>query len=262
MKTLRLGMSITNSHTENLSIEEQIVYYAREGFDLFFLSCGVTEDFYKIPSWSRLAEKSGIEFEAVHAPSGYVNTVWESGDGYTLYMRKTKEIIDFCSDGCVSRLVLHSAAGRDIKSCEIGLERFASLEGYAEKAGVHLCYENSDNLSTLSALLENCSPFHGFCWDTGHNLCYTPNENLGKLFGKKLMYTHLHDNDGKSNLHLLPFDGINDWESILKAVRDADYGGTLNLELSCRGKSEYNLMSYADFTHAAYMCAERLRKLI
>ena len=70
----------------------------------------------------------------------------------------------------------------------------------------------------------------------------TPDIDMMELYGDRLIYTHLNDNlgisdyNGKFNiqddLHLLPMDGIADWEKIARQMNKFDYKGTLTLELS------------------------------
>ena len=48
------GMSALASHPETKTIEEQISVFAGCGFDSFFLSTGVTDQFKKIPFGRRL----------------------------------------------------------------------------------------------------------------------------------------------------------------------------------------------------------------
>lgn len=96
----------------------------------------------------------------------------------------------------------------------------------------------------------------------GHNLCYTPEVKLGDIFGEKFKCTHLHDNDGVFDKHLLPFDGSNNWQEILSTLKNYDYKGTLNLELSCNGSQQYNSISYIDFVHEAFGRAIRLKGTI
>ena len=77
MKTKnQLGMSALISHPDKKTIEQQLQIFADVGFDSFFLSCGVTNQYEKIPYWSACAKSLGISFEAVHAPSDFVNSVW------------------------------------------------------------------------------------------------------------------------------------------------------------------------------------------
>lgn len=42
--------------------------------------------------------------------------------------------------------------------------------------------------------------------------------------------THINDNDGKSDQHLLPFMGTIDWKKVVDAMRETGYGGFLTYE--------------------------------
>ena len=260
----KTGMSITNSHRENYSIERQIELFARVGFDSFFLSCGVTDNFERIPYWANISKDNGIIFEAVHSPTEGVNNMWLEGHSADNYISRTKNIIDMCALGNVDKLILHTAYGNAPEVSEIGLERFLNLEEYAQKANVHLCYENADIVTHLLAILEHSGDYHGFCFDNGHHFCYTPDIPLLDIVGDKLIYTHLHDNLGFDNgkdLHLLPFDGKINWENISIMLEKIHYQGTYNLELSCNGKARYNEMSYKCFVEEAYNRIQDIIKL-
>ena len=84
----------------------------------------------------------------------------------------------------------------------------------------------------------------GFCWDTGHELCYNPGTDMAALYGERLLVTHLNDNlgvrdfGGKTtfidDLHLLPFDGIADWDRICRELSGFD--GALSFELNTKSK--------------------------
>jgi sugar phosphate isomerase/epimerase len=47
-----------------------------------------------------------------------------------------------------------------------------------------------------------------------------------------LITTHLHDNNGKTDDHLLPFDGAIDWPAVLMAFRKVGYDGVWMFELA------------------------------
>ena len=46
------------------------------------------------------------------------------------------------------------------------------------------------------------------------------------------MTTHLHDNKGKTDDHLLPFQGAINWPSVLMAFRKVGYDGVWMFELA------------------------------
>jgi sugar phosphate isomerase/epimerase len=73
-------------------------------------------------------------------------------------------------------------------------------------------------------------------------------------FGNKLIATHLNDNFGMADRnvmtwlddsHVLPFDGINDWKSIIDRMDKAGYNGIYTMELTRNAKPNKN-------THDAY----------
>ena len=262
MKTYnnRLGMSALVSHPDKKTIEEQMEIFASVGFDSFFLSCGVTDEFEKIPYWSKYAKNIGIDFEAVHAPSTMVDSVWKGNEDVVTYEKLLKKILDFCSDGEIPKLVLHVGASPQIDVTQIGLEFWKKAEEYAKNRGVKLCYENANTPNLFEAVVSNADNFHGFCFDVGHQLCYTPEKDYATLYRKKLLYTHIHDNFGDGrDLHFLPKDGINDWYNYFSLLNKIGYTGTLNLELSCYHREDYRNMAFNKFVEHSY---NRLVELI
>ena len=259
IKKNKLGMSILISHPDKKSIDEQIEIYAATGFDSFFLSSGVTSHFERIPEWSRIAKKHNIEFEAVHNPSDKVDSIWNLKNCDNQYERTTKEIINFCSDGEVSKLVLHVGTSPLIVASESGLEFWYKLEQYAKSKGIKLCYENSNVPELFTAVIKNSDSYHGICHDVGHQFCYTPNKNYEKIYANKFLYTYLHDNTGNGNdYHFLPGDGSIDWNTYFSDLYKSNYTGTLNLELSCYHSNEYKNMNFENFVALAY---NRIKKI-
>ncbi len=256
----RFGISVMNSHPDAGAIDRQIPLFAAVGFDSFFLSCGVTDDFARIPYWAEHAAAAGIEFEAVHAPTDGVNALWlpESTLETDAYLARAHRLIGFCAEGGVSKLVLHVAYGEPYPVSSVGLSRFTALEEFASLHGVRLCYENASVAVHTIEAAKNALPGHGFCHDAGHNLCYTPAVDYLAACGEKLLYTHLHDNHGTADEHLLPYDGNRNWTAYADALSRIGYRGTLNAELSCSWREDYRAMPYADFLTTA---RERVRHL-
>ena len=256
----KLGMSALISHPEKKSIDEQMRIFASVGFESFFLSCGVTNEFDKIPFWASCARECDILFEAVHAPSDLVDSVWLGAEQSVAYKSATERMISLCSDGGVEKLVLHTGNDPKLSPNERGLEFWRKLEDFAASRGVVLCYENANTPALFEAVVSSANAPHGICHDIGHQLCYTRSINYASLFGDKILYTHIHDNlaDGR-DLHLLPGDGINNWREYFDEISSLGYTGTLNLELSCYHRPDYCELSFEKFAAAAH---DRLYNLI
>ncbi len=75
-------------------------------------------------------------------------------------------------------------------------------------------------------------PLFGICWDTGHaHLQKLPQtEAIGSL-GSRLKVLHVQDNNAVHDLHLLPFLGTIDWNTVLAGLRLAGYQGAWTFEV-------------------------------
>jgi sugar phosphate isomerase/epimerase len=118
-----------------------------------------------------------------------------------------------------------------------------SLEVIAEhaiKIGVRLALEVMPNaLSTAGALLEAIDrlddPTVGVCLDLGHaHLLGGAPEAIEQLSGH-ILTTHVHDNGGARDDHLVPFQGTIDWPATLMELWKVGYTGRLVFEVADRG---------------------------
>ncbi len=79
----------------------------------------------------------------------------------------------------------------------------------------------------------------GFCFDTGHaNLIGLDMEDFITTLGDRLKVLHIHDNDGVSDLHQIPFTftktrenkASTDWSGFIRGLRAVHFQGTLSFE--------------------------------
>jgi sugar phosphate isomerase/epimerase len=124
------------------------------------------------------------------------------------------------------------------------LERIA--EG-CEARGLQLALEVIPNsLSTADAIahwLEGDLELGNAacCLDLGHaHLTGGVVEAAERLSGY-IVTTHVHDNRGRSDDHLLPFDGTIEWSTALMALSKVGYNGPLMFELPDHGDAERTL---------------------
>ena len=258
----RLGMTVLVSHPQSPAIEEQFALYAEAGFDSVFIGSGTVSEPERLIGLSDAAARCGICLEAFHAPSDRLDALWSAEEKPAeAALRQLCGVVDVCRAAGIGKVVLHTACG-SVSVTAAALHRFSRLERYAEAQGVVLCYENGSVLPPLIAVLQNASPFHGFCFDAGHQQCYCPDAALAETFGRRMLYTHLHDNDGRGDGHLLPFDGVRDWAALARTLAAADYRGTLNLELACHSAPAYRALPFAAFVreaHARLICFAALQ---
>jgi len=118
---------------------------------------------------------------------------------------------------------------------------FAALEEltiFARQRDVEILLENIPNeLSTPERLLQFDELTHlglNFCFDTGHANMMGGVEAAYRLMADRTRSTHIHDNNGKADDHLLPLvdaGGTIDWKSTMGLLRSREDQHPLLLEL-------------------------------
>ena len=80
----------------------------------------------------------------------------------------------------------------------------------------------------------------GICWDFGHaHRALKDAEPSLRMVAPYLRATHVDDNRGTDDLHILPFHGTINWGRMMTVLREIGYGGAFNFELSiCRRMPE------------------------
>jgi sugar phosphate isomerase/epimerase len=72
----------------------------------------------------------------------------------------------------------------------------------------------------------------GICLDYGHAFLMGDVVDTIETVSGHLVTTHVHDNHGRTDDHLLPFDGRIDWAAALIATQKIGYDGTLLFEVA------------------------------
>lgn len=127
----------------------------------------------------------------------------------------------------------------------MNLEFFSRLTKIGEENGVVICLENmpfkelslSSPQKTLEAVKLINSPYMKMCLDTGHSIItgVQPGNAVREIGREYLACLHVHDNDGKFDLHKSPFTGVIDWADFSNALGEIGFEGVISLEtdLSC-----------------------------
>ena len=90
-------------------------------------------------------------------------------------------------------------------------------------------------MSELLEIVEEVDPENlGICLDFGHANLQRPlfglHDGIREL-GDHLIATHIHDNEGLSDQHMIPLMGTIDWDSAIVALKEIGYNGPLILEV-------------------------------
>jgi len=153
----------------------------------------------------------------------------------------------------VDTVVIHPIIG----SIEENIEYFERmLKNFP--AGMRMSIENMDTPEEISTASEILAIIDGLgrddvgaCLDTGHahkRGLSLPEEI--RAYGKKLFSTHIADNHGKEDEHLMPFFGTIDWEGAMAALAEIGYPGFLTYEImyfmrNIPGELQGNILQYS-----------------
>lgn len=228
--------------------EEQIKLFKEVGFDGFFSDWSEKKD---ITALRRVADVNGMIYQSIHAPFRHINQMWQNDGKAETVIKALCHCIDDCSENGIPVMVCHAFIGfHDHSPSDIGIENFRRVINYADIKGVKIAFENTEGEEYLAALMNKFSKCEnvGFCWDTGHEMCYNHSQNMMAQYGNKIFCTHLNDNLGISNylgninwtddLHLLPFDGIANWQWIADQLKKYDFTDMLTFELNRTSKPD------------------------
>ena len=250
------------------------------GFDGFFNDKPKHSDYKITEQIAEYAAKTGLYYQSIHAPFYGMDDIFhdESGELSDIMITDLLNSIEDCYRFDVPLVIMHAIIGMDnFTPTELGLQRLEKVIDLSVKRGVTIAFENTEGEMYLEAILNRYGslPNIGFCIDTGHEMCYNYSRDLIGKYGELLVSTHLNDNWGITgeeitfldDCHLLPFDGVADWEGIAKRLKKCGYRGDFTFEVIAKGRQgldtnkKYDGMSLEEYLALAYSKAVQFKKL-
>jgi len=126
----------------------------------------------------------------------------------------------------------------DMSKVEAAFSALEEISIFARQRGVEVLLENIPNdLSSAERLLQFLELTHlnlNFAFDTGHANMHEGVETAFHLMKQRIRSTHVHDNNGKDDVHLFPFlseGGTIDWKQTMALLRSHEDRYPLLLEL-------------------------------
>lgn len=242
----KIGISVGNAYP--IPTTEVVKIVAQAGFDAISPAWKQGIDLADIVETAR---DCGLAIQSLHGPFHGAAALWsEDGAVSAPAIAELTEALDDCRKFEIPLMVLHAWIGFEYTQVpnEAGLRNYSLLVDKAQEYGIQIAFENTEGEEFLFALMEHFkgNATVGFCWDSGHEMCYSHSKNLLQVLGDRLIMTHLNDNlgvsrfDGKTfwtdDLHLLPYDGIADWEVLIQRLRESKKLEILNFELNITSK--------------------------
>jgi sugar phosphate isomerase/epimerase len=218
----QFGISTTLYHGKRLS-RGHLCEIAAHGFETVELSaapshfdCQSSASITDLRDW--LAE-AALELTSVRGPIGAAG--FENAEQALFIARRIP----------IKTFVMPLDGSRE--SVRRRVERLAEL---AEPLGVRIALEvAADQLARLESLVhfveDDLEAAVGICFDFGRAHLDGDVVDAIEIVAEHLMATHVHDNRGRTDDHLVPLDGTIDWPSALTAVQKVGYEGPLMLDL-------------------------------
>jgi sugar phosphate isomerase/epimerase len=206
-----------------------------------------------LSSWLRDA---GLELHSVHAPivehrrngewGPMLSTAAAADEARKRAVTEALAAIQIARTIPFRYLVVHLGIPDDMKPSAEANARAAAQRSLSEIAaaaapfGVQVAVEVIPNkLSAAQALvrlveeeLELDPPGVGICLDMGHAFLMGDLADAIEIVSGELTTTHVHDNRGKNDEHLVPFDGRIDWPTALMSLEKVGYEGLIMFELA------------------------------
>jgi sugar phosphate isomerase/epimerase len=210
--------------------------------------------------WFRDSE---LKLHSLHSPM-YSDTIWGRSGPHALItitepikskrlpmVEEIKRALEIAEDIPFKYLVQHMGVGGeefDMHKVDAAFSALEELKLFAGGRGVEVLLENIPNeLCSAERLLQFEELTHvglNYCLDTGHANMHEGFAPAFDLMKEKIRSTHVHDNNGKDDLHLFPFiseGGTINWKSTMDLLRSRDGQYPLLLELKEKPEFEHPL---------------------
>ncbi len=193
-----------------------------------------------LKAWS---EKYSVSCDTAHLP------LWaqdKSGNIFRVYLgtkefaQKSKDEILFCIENLyslgVQTFILH--VGEDLDTF------YDNFFDVYRKSDCNFAIENdpmgfpltSDVVQIVDFLrkeLRGAESRVGACLDIGHaNIWEKPPENVIYKLSDRIIATHISDNDGSADNHLIPKKGSIEWSKVIHGFLEIKYSGNFTYEIA------------------------------
>jgi sugar phosphate isomerase/epimerase len=139
-------------------------------------------------------------------------------------------------------------------------DSLSELIPYAANRNVRLAIENLPSLLSMQvfeAALDEYSEL-GVCYDSSHAQLSTNPFGVLRRFRDRIITLHISDNLGQKDDHLLPFEGVIDWDEFALYARQLKHLQTFMLEVEVR---ESAFRDTREFLNQAFQRTQRLLAL-
>ncbi len=203
-----------------------------------------------VSEMSAAAAAYGVPFVQAHGPIPHYK--YGDGDGRAEFMHQARRSLEIAGMLGIENVIFHPmrlSVGSHADQLAMNLSVYGELIPLAEKYDTHIAIENMCGYKvdgdgnqvkhvckSSEELVQYVDAFGSSrvvaCLDTGHAFISgeAPGEFARMLGCERLRALHVHDSDGLSDLHTLPYFAGIEWDSFIRELRAMGYRGDLTLE--------------------------------
>ena len=195
-----------------------------------------------VANLAEIAAKHGIKFVQAHSPNVKILDETRKEREHFLTYRS----VEICDMLGIENVVVHTGynpANDKDAYFEKNRDYFRQFFPIMEKTGVNILVENTLRHHVAQGgyyLLKGTDyvefleyvnhPLLNAVWDTGHGSAEgCQYENITAI-GKYLKGLHIHDNNGSSDQHAMPYMGVLNLDAVINGLIDIDYKGYFTYE--------------------------------
>ncbi len=245
-------------HNEGfIPMEETIKRCAKAGFkklDFGFAELVLVSETFASEEWreelknyKEMVIEAGMEIVQAHATVfDFCNAIENYEVQEKLFRRSLEGAAYLGASWVVVHPSTHLVDGyRSEKNYEKNVDFFRKYAQFANELGIGIAIENmwgrTENGEKPYGLeaIELYDLIEGvgydnirICWDVEHGSVEKLDQRAAiNLLKDYIVTTHVSDETGPGNIHVLPYLGTADWNSILSAFAEIQYNGVLDLEI-------------------------------
>lgn len=240
-----MKLSITTGFNYDYSFSDLLPLIKRAGFSHISLGGGNPDHSgYLHPTGQanirRLTSAAGLKICSIHAPFFGLDISSPDPSTAQTALDAVKRALDGAAAVEAPVVIFHPFSPRLVKDGELD-RRKAVMADQVDKllkhigsAGVRLAVENM-GVELADALVRDSldrfqTPAYGLCYDTSHdNLTAAPLALL-RAYGHRLLTTHVSDNLGQTDDHMLALTGRLDWPGFIDVFSKLNFKGVFLLE--------------------------------
>lgn len=254
--------AVVSNYNKNVTVYETIDAICNAGFKNVFVEWFNNDYGWEVSQEEqvRYARKKGLNIIFAHLGYKRINDLWI--DEETDIVEKYIEDIKACHEYNIPMVVMHLTS-KEVAPMysEKGLNRIRKIVDYAASLNMKVAFENTKIKGYLEYVIGNIKNDNvGLCYDSGHSHAHFNDDFNFDYFKDRIFAIHLHDNDGTSDQHLLPFDGTINWDEVVDGLRRNGYEGPITLEIHYH--RDYVNMNFQDFYNEGYQRGIKVRNMI